>query len=121
MAVVLIFVTDLHHLFIAAMVRSYTLFPYGHAPPITDFTQLAIRTVGGAFALGIQLAAPIMAFSLVFNIAVGLVGRAMPQFQIFFAATPLQVLLGLSLFALSMGLMGTYWLDRYRDVLQTFA
>jgi hypothetical protein len=31
------------------------------------------------------------------------------------------VLLGLSLFALSMGLMGTYWLDRYRDVLQTFA
>jgi flagellar biosynthetic protein FliR len=121
MAVVLIFVTDLHHLFIAAMVRSYTLFPYGHVPPVTDFTQLAIRTVGGAFALGIQLAAPIMAFSLVFNIAVGLVGRAMPQFQIFFAATPLQVLLGLSLFALSMGLMGTYWLDRYRDVLQTFA
>jgi flagellar biosynthetic protein FliR len=121
MAVVLIFVTDLHHLFIAAMVRSYTLFPYGHAPPVTDFTQLAIRTVGGAFALGIQLAAPIMAFSLIFNIAIGLVGRAMPQFQIFFAATPLQVLLGLSLFALSMGLMGTYWLGRYRDVLQTFA
>jgi flagellar biosynthetic protein FliR len=121
MAVVLIFATNLHHLFIAAMVRSYTLFPYGHAPPVADFAQLAVRTMGGAFALGIQLAAPILAFSLIFNIATGLVGRAMPSFQIFFAAAPLQVLLGLSLFALSMGLMGTYWLDRYRDVLQTFA
>ena len=121
MAMVLIMATNLHHLFIAAMVRSYTLFPYGHAAPVGDFAQLAIRTVSGAFALGIQLAAPILAFSLIFNIATGLVGRAMPQFQIFFAAAPLQVLLGLSLLALSLGVMGTWWLDRYRDVLQTFA
>lgn len=121
MAVVLIFATNLHQLFIAAIVRSYTLFPYGHAAPVADFTQLAIRTVSGAFALGIQLAAPILAFSLIFNIATGLVGRAMPSFQIFFAAAPLQVLLGLSLLALSLGVMGTWWLDRYRDVLQTFA
>jgi flagellar biosynthetic protein FliR len=121
MAVVLIFATNLHHLFIGAMVRSYTLFPYSHPPPVADFAQLAIRTTGGAFALGVQLAAPILAFSLIFNLATGLVGRAMPSFQIFFAAAPLQVLLGLSLFALSMGVMGTWWLDRYRDVLQTFA
>lgn len=121
MAAVLLMATNLHHLFIAAMVRSYTLFPYGHAVPVADFSQLMVRTVGQAFALGVQLAAPVMAFSLIFNIATGLVGRAMPQFQIFFAATPLQVLLGLSLFALSLGVMGTYWLDRYRDVLQSFA
>jgi flagellar biosynthetic protein FliR len=120
MSMVLIMATNLHHLFIGAMVRSYTLFPYGHPEPIGDFAQLAIRTTSGAFALGIQLTAPVLAFSLIFNIATGLVGRAMPQFQIFFAAAPLQVMLGLSLFALSTGLMGTYWLDRYRDVLQTF-
>ena len=120
MAMVMIMATDLHHLFIGAMVRSYTLFPYGHAEPVGDFAQLAIRTTAGAFGLGVQLAAPILAFSLIFNIATGLVGRAMPQFQIFFAAAPLQLLLGLSLLALSIGLMGNYWLDRYRDVLLTF-
>jgi flagellar biosynthetic protein FliR len=120
MAAVLIMATDLHHLFIAAMVRSYSLFPFGHPPPVGDFTQLAIRTTGDAFLLGVQLAAPVLAFSLIFNLATGLVGRAMPQFQIFFAAAPLQVLLGLSLFALSLGVMGTYWIDRYRDVLQAF-
>ena len=33
MAMVLIMATNLHHLFIAAMVRSYALFPYGHPTP----------------------------------------------------------------------------------------
>jgi flagellar biosynthetic protein FliR len=102
------------------MVRSYSLFPYGHAPPVGDFAALEIRTVSDAFALGIQLCGPILAFSLIFNIATGLVGRAMPQFQIFFAAAPLSVLLGLSVFALSLGLMGNFWLDRYRAVLENF-
>jgi flagellar biosynthetic protein FliR len=120
MAAVLIMSTDLHHLFIGALVRSYSLFPFGRSPPVGDFTQLAIRTVAQAFALGVQLAAPILAFSLIFNLATGLVGRAMPQFQIYFAAAPLQVLLGLSLFALSLGVMGTYWIDRYRDLLSAF-
>ena len=121
LGVVLVMTTDLHHLFIAAMVRSYTLFPYGPPPPVGDFVQADIRTVSQAFLLGIQLAAPIMVFSLVFNLATGLIGRAMPQFQIFFAAAPLQVLLGLSLFALSLGVMGTFWVDRYRDVLRAFS
>jgi flagellar biosynthetic protein FliR len=120
MAALLVMVTDLHHLFIAAIVHSYSLFPFGQPPPVADFTQLAIRTMADAFTLGVQLAAPVLAFSLVFSLAIGLVGRAMPQFQIFFAATPLQVLLGLSLFALSLGVMGTYWIDRYRGVLQAF-
>jgi len=120
MAAVLVMATDLHHLFIGALVRSYTLFPFGHAPPVADFAQLAIRTTAQAFTLGVQLAAPVLVFSLIFNLATGLVGRAMPQFQIFFAAAPLQVLLGLSLFALSIGVMGTYWIDRYRQVLQAF-
>ncbi|HUO13221.1 MAG TPA: flagellar biosynthetic protein FliR [Caulobacteraceae bacterium] len=120
LATVLIFTTDLHQLFIGALVRSYTLFPFGHPPPVQDFAQLAIRTTAGAFALGVELTAPVLVFSLVFHIAIGLVGRAMPHFQIFFAATPLTVLLGLSLLALSLGLMGGFWIDRYRQVLSAF-
>ncbi len=120
LGVVLVMTTDLHHLFIAAIAHSYTLFPVGKAIPVQDATKLAIKTFSGSFALGVQLAAPIMAFSLVFNVATGLVGRAMPQFQIFFAATPLQVLLGLSILALSLGAIGMVWTSRYRELLSTF-
>ena len=120
LGVLLIFATDLHHLFLGAIARSYTLFPFSRPPSIQDSTTLMIRTVSSAFALGVQLSAPVLVFSLVFNLATGFIGRAMPQFQIFFAATPLQVLLGLSLFALSLGTMGMVWVARYRDLLGRF-
>jgi flagellar biosynthetic protein FliR len=120
LGVILVMSTDLHHMFIAAIAHSYVLFPVGKAIPVHDATNLAITTFSGSFALGVQLSAPILVFALVFNIATGLVGRAMPQFQIFFAATPLQVLLGLSIFALSLGVIGMVWVSRYRELLANF-
>jgi len=119
--VVLIFTTDLHHLFLAAIVRSYDLFPFTRGVPLADAGQLAVQTMGRAFGLGLQLAAPVVVFSLIFNIATGLVGRVMPQFQVFFAATPLMLLMGLSVFALSLGVIGLVWVDRYRDLIGTFS
>ena len=116
----LIMTTDLHHLFIAAIARSYSLFPFGHPVMLGDAASLAIKTMGDSFALGIQLAAPVIVFSLVFNVATGLIGRVMPQFQVFFVATPLSVILGMSILALSLGLIGMIWVSRYRDLLAIF-
>ena len=113
----LIFTTDLHHLFIAAIVKSYDLFPFTHTRPVADAGQLAVQTVSRAFALGLQLSAPVVVFSLIFNIAAGLIGRVMPQFQVFFVATPLMLLLSLSIFALSLGVIGIVWVDRFRELL----
>jgi flagellar biosynthetic protein FliR len=110
----LIFTTDLHHMFLGGLARSYTLFPMGRPLPINDLTNLSIRGFSQSFALGIQLAAPVIVFSLVFNVALGFVARVMPQFQVFFVASPLSVLLGLSIFALSLGTLILVWLDRYR-------
>ncbi len=118
--VTLIMVTDLHHMFLSAIVRSYALFPFGRDIPVADSAQLAVQTVAGSFRLGLQLAAPVVVFSLVFNIAAGLVGRVMPQFQVFFVATPLIVLLGLSIFAMSLGVIGMVWLNRYRELASLF-
>ena len=87
---------------------------------VADAGQLAVQTVAKSFGLGLQLAAPVIVFSLVFNIATGLVGRVMPQFQVFFVATPLMVLFGLSIFALSLGVIGMVWVDRYHDLLRVF-
>ena len=110
----LVFATDLHQLFIGAIVRSYALFGPGKAPPTGDIVQLAIRMTSDSFALGIQLAAPLLVFALVFNIAAGAIGRVMPQLPIFFVATPLTLLFGLSIFALSLGVFGLVWVDRFR-------
>lgn len=120
MGVALIMAADLHHMFLAAIISSYRLFPFGGDLPVGDAAQLAVQTTAQAFALGLQLAAPVVVFSLIFNIAAGLVGRVMPQFQIFFVATPLLVLGSLAIFALSLGVLGMVWLDHYRDLIGTF-
>lgn len=120
MGVTLIMSTDLHHMFLAAIVSSYRVFPFGGGAPVGDAAQLAVQTVAQSFALGLQLAAPVVVFSLIFNIAAGLVGRVMPQFQIFFVATPLLVLTSLSIFALSLGVLGMVWVERYRELIATF-
>jgi flagellar biosynthetic protein FliR len=116
----LIMATDLHHLFLGAIVKSYDLFPFTRAVPVNDAATLAVRTVAQSFSLGVQLAAPVIVFSLVFNLATGLVGRVMPAFQIFFVASPLSVILGLSLLALSLGGIAMVWTDRYRELLMIF-
>jgi flagellar biosynthetic protein FliR len=87
---------------------------------LQDTVTLAIQTVSQSIALGVQLSAPVIVFSLVLNIATGLVGRVMPQFQIFFVATPLSVLLGLSLLALSVSMIGLIWIQRYESFLGVF-
>jgi len=119
--IVLVFATDLDHLFITAVAKSHDLFPFSRDVPVADSGLLAIQTVGRSFGLGLQLAAPVVVFSLVFNIATGLVGRVMPQFQVFFISTPLTILLGLAVFGLSLGVLGLVWVDRFRDLAGTFA
>ena len=116
----MIFATNTHHLFVAGLVGSYELIrPAG--PLMTgDFATLAIRTIGDAFMLGVQLSAPLLVFALIFNLASGLVGRVMPAFQVYFAAAPLSIILGLSVFALSLGVMGTVFIDRYRALANVF-
>lgn len=121
LGVTLVFTTDLHQMFIAAIARSYALFPAGHGVSVNDLGQTAIRATGQTFALGIQLAAPVIVFSLVFNIAAGFIGRVMPQFQIFFVATPLSVLFGLSILAFSLGVFGLVWVDRFRAFAAQFS
>ncbi|WP_245344390.1 MULTISPECIES: flagellar biosynthetic protein FliR [Asticcacaulis] len=120
LGLVLIYATNLHHLFIRAMVDSFTVFPATKSVMVGDAVTLMVQTVSRSFVLAMQMAAPLLAFGLIFNIAVGFVGRMMPNFPVFFAATPLSVLLGLALMALSLGAIGMLFIEHYQDFLAVF-
>jgi flagellar biosynthesis protein FliR len=120
LGVTLIFATDTHHLFIAGLAGSYDVIPPVSPLLLGDFAAMAVRTVGDSFLLGLQLSAPVLVFALIFNLASGLVGRVMPQFQIFFATAPLSIILGLSIFALSLGVIGTVFIERFRTLAMGF-
>ena len=104
LGLILVFVTDVHHLMLRAIVDSYGLFEPGAPPPLDDFCSFIARTVADSFALGVQLAAPFLIVSLVYNVGMGLLGRLMPQLQVFFVGLPLQV--GLQLWVMMLALSG---------------
>ncbi len=49
------------------------------------------------------MAAPIVLFSLLFYLILGVLNRLMPSFQVLFVAMPLQIILSLGIFMLSIG------------------
>ncbi len=94
-AMLLLFVTDLHHLLIQSLIDSYSLFLPGVAPAFNDAAELIVRHVSAAFKLGVQLAAPFIVVSLVYNLALGLMTRLAPQIPIFFVALPFQLVVSM--------------------------
>ena len=113
LGLVLIFATNLHLVMIQAMYDSYVLFAPGTTIPVGDFAELAIRLVSGAFRIGIQMAAPFIVYGLVFYVSLGIVARLMPQFQVFFIALPLQIMVGLSLLAVVLPALMMWFLNYY--------
>lgn len=95
LGVLLIFLTDLHHMLLRALVDSYDVFAPGVLPPLDDLSDMIARSVAGAFVIGIEMAAPFILLGLVFFVALGIVGRLVPQLQIMFVTLPLQIMGGL--------------------------
>ncbi|WP_033921484.1 flagellar biosynthetic protein FliR [Sphingomonas sp. 37zxx] len=118
-AVVVCMAAGLHHLWIAAIVRSYALFPVGVLPPAADFAMLAVTTIGKAMSLAISLSAPLLIYGIVFNMALGLSTRLAPAIQVFFLMQPLNLLLGVTLFASMIGGILTVFSDAMMVWMQT--
>jgi flagellar biosynthetic protein FliR len=109
LGVTLVFATDMHHLAIAGLNDSYRIFQPGEMPLTGDVAQHITQVIGAAFRIGVQLAAPFLAFGLLFNLGLGVLSRLMPQMQVFFIGLPLSILLGLLLLLLVIGaMMGTF-------------
>jgi flagellar biosynthesis protein FliR len=120
MGLTMIFVTDLHFLFLQGTFASYTIFPVGELPPLGDLSMLVTNFVQGSFKLGFQIASPFLVFGLTFYIGVGLINRLMPQVQVFFVAMPLQIVLSFAILAITIGAGMMWFINHYEEALILF-
>jgi len=109
---VLLFATNTHHLLLQMMANSYQVFPAGGLPDMSDAAQWALNAFIDSFRIGVQLAAPLIVFGLIFYLALGVLSRLMPQAQIFFIAMPSNIMVGLFILAIALGAMSAVWLER---------
>ncbi|WP_334129403.1 flagellar biosynthetic protein FliR [Sneathiella sp.] len=115
MGLVMIFVTDLHHLFIEGTFAIYRVFPVGDTPDFGSLSELVAGFIAQAFLLGFQIAAPFLVFGITFYMGIGLLNRLMPQVQIFFVAMPLQIVLSFAILAITIGAGMMWFLGYYEE------
>jgi flagellar biosynthesis protein FliR len=98
-APVLIFASGLYALPLSAIAASYRVIPAGELLPAGDTTQTVVTAVAACFALALRLSAPFVLANIVWYITLALLGRLVPNLQVFFLAAPAQLLGGLVLLA----------------------
>jgi len=113
LGITLIFATDLHHMALAAIYDSYAIFSPLDPLMFDDAAQLVVRSVTGAFSVGIQMSAPFIVFGLIFNLGMGILSRLMPQLQVYFIAMPANIGLGIVLFAVLLTMMMGWYLSHF--------
>lgn len=118
--VVLIFVTNMHHLLIYGLIGSYEVFPVGQIPDGGDMAAMISKAIAGSFMVGIQIAAPFIMLSMLLYIGMGVLSRLMPQVQVFMLSLPLQITLSLLTLMLSFSAAMLFWLTKFEEGMMFF-
>lgn len=101
------------------IIHSYTLFPFGFAIEPELVAELGTAEVTRAFGLGFTLAAPFLIASLIYNVILGVINRAMPQLMVSFVGAPALTAGGLLLFFLTAPLMLSVWMSAFSGFMAT--
>ena len=78
-------------------IRSYTILPPGRFPDPADLSRWGLGQIAQSFTTAFMLAAPFIVAALIYNVAIGVINRAMPQLMVSFIGAPALTLGGLVL------------------------
>lgn len=93
-AILVLLVTDGHHLLLRGILNSYFLIPVHKFVPIADgiLANGLITLFVKSFAISLQIAAPIAGSIFLVDVALGLISRTVPQMNMFVVGIPVKIL-----------------------------
>lgn len=118
--VVLLFVTNLHHMLIYGLVESYQMFPIGGVPDTGSMAELISSAFAASFLIGFQIAIPFVVVAMLLYIGMGVLSRVMPQVQVFILALPVQIMLSMLTLMLVLSAAMLFWLTRFEEGMTFF-
>ncbi|HEX4923131.1 MAG TPA: flagellar biosynthetic protein FliR [Bdellovibrionales bacterium] len=96
-----------HHIFISGLAKSYEILP-------VSLNALNMAALGSAGALaqsvtvmGLKLSAPVLVSIFCMNLAMGIIGRAVPQINVLVTSMPINILVGFFVLIISIPLLLT--------------
>ncbi len=93
-----------HHIFISGLAQSFELVPVAALGLKTQAYGGIEVIVKDVFVMGLKMSAPVMAAVFITNIAMGIIGRAVPQINVLVTSMPVTVLLGLAVMIVTVPL-----------------
>jgi len=96
---------NVHHALLRVVASSFDYLPVGAAEFSPQFALATLKIGGTVLALGIRIAAPVLAATLVADLAIGLLGKASPQMPLILLGPAIKSMLGIGVL---VGVM-KYW------------
>lgn len=109
----LLFVTNMHHVILKALIDSYSLFGLLAPLQIEDMSLSIVKLVSKSFEIAFKISLPFIIISLVTNTGMGILARLMPQFQVYFVLIPVQLTFSLFIFAIALSATFLFFWDSF--------
>lgn len=110
--VLVILGAGLDRVLLAAVVRSFCLVPVGHAVVQAHTGAALAAMAGGIFLSGLQLAAPVMAATLVVEMTISMVSRLAPMLPVQVVGVPLKTMASYTVLIGSLAVWPG-WIERH--------
>jgi flagellar biosynthesis protein FliR len=107
----------LHLHAVRLVLLSYDLLPAGAFPDPAAAADWSLGLVSQTFSLAFSLAAPFVIASMIYNLALGAINRAMPQLMVSMVGAPALTLGALALLAISAPVLMAVWLQAFEAYL----
>jgi len=107
----------LDRILLASMVRSFHVAPLGNYALRPAAALEIVRAAGGIFLAAVELAAPVLAATLLVEVAISLIGKLSPQLPVMSLTVPLKTLTGFALLTGSLALWPRFIEARFSGLL----
>ncbi len=107
----------LDRILLASMARSFRAAPLGAFALAPDSALAMVRTAGGVFLAAVELAAPVVAATLLVEVAVALLGKLSPQLPVMALTVPLKTMTGFALLTGALALWPRFIEARFAGLL----
>jgi flagellar biosynthesis protein FliR len=107
-AILIFLTTNAHHWVLRALVESFSLIPPFGFHSSGNLIARFIQAAGDMFVIAVKAGSPVIVSLLLVSLGLGLVGRTVPQMNVFMVATPVNILIGFLFLSLSLPMMMTF-------------
>ena len=107
----------LDRIMLASLVRSFHVAPLGTFAVVPSSALAIVRAAGGIFLAAVELAAPVLAATMLVEIAVSLIGKLSPQLPVMNLTVPLKTMTGFLILAGSLALWPRFIEARFAGLL----